>query len=49
MRDIVFFQCSDCKRKNYSSTKNKRKHNERLETKKFCRFCRHHTLHKEVK
>ena len=49
MRDIVFFQCSDCKRTNYSSTKNKRKHNERLETKKFCKFCRQHKVHKEVK
>jgi len=49
VRDIVFFQCSGCKRKNYSSTKNKRKHTDRLEIRKFCRFCRQHTAHKEVK
>jgi len=49
VRDIVYFQCSKCKRKNYSSTKNKRKHTERLEISKFCRFCRSHTAHKEVK
>jgi large subunit ribosomal protein L33 len=49
VRDIIFLQCSECKRKNYSMTKNKRKHNERLETKKFCRSCRHHKMHKEVK
>jgi large subunit ribosomal protein L33 len=49
MRDIIFFQCTECKRRNYSGTKNKRKHNERLETSKFCRFCRGHKPHKEVK
>ena len=49
MRDIIFFQCTECKRRNYSGTKNKRKHNERLETSKFCRFCRGHKLHKETK
>ena len=49
MRDLITLVCDGCKRKNYSTTKNKRKHNERLETSKFCRFCRHHTAHKEVK
>ena len=49
MRDIVYFQCSGCKRKNYSATKNKRKQQARLEIKKFCRFCRGHKPHKEVK
>ena len=49
MRDIIFYQCTECKRRNYSATKNKRKHPERAEWKKFCRRCGKHTLHKESK
>ena len=49
MRDIIQFACGECKRKNYSSTKNKKKTTERLEFSKFCRFCRKHTPHKEQK
>ena len=49
MRDIIHLQCTQCKRRNYSTTKNARKHSERLELKKFCRFCRSHTPHREVK
>ncbi len=49
MRDIITLQCSDCKNRNYSTTKNKKKTTARLEQKKFCKTCRHHTLHREVK
>ena len=49
MRDIVLLACTDCKRRNYSTTKNKRKTTGRLELKKYCRFCRSHTVHKESK
>jgi large subunit ribosomal protein L33 len=49
MRDIITMQCGDCKNRNYSTTRNKRKHQDRLELKKFCPKCRHHTLHKETK
>jgi large subunit ribosomal protein L33 len=42
-------QCTVCKRRNYTSTRNKKTKTERLETKKYCKFCRKHTLHKEVK
>ena len=49
MRDIITLQCSDCKERNYSVTKNKKKHTERLETKKFCRRCRKHSVHRETK
>ena len=30
-------------------TKDKKSHPERMETKKYCRFCKSHTLHKETK
>lgn len=49
MREIITMQCVDCKNRNYTTTKNKKTTTERLEKKKFCRTCRHHTVHKEVK
>ncbi|MFA4926026.1 MAG: 50S ribosomal protein L33 [Candidatus Aminicenantales bacterium] len=49
MREIIVLQCSDCKHRNYSTTRNKKTQTERLELKKFCPACRKHTLHKEVK
>ena len=49
MREIITLQCGDCKNRNYTTTKNKKKHSDRLETKKFCNSCRKHTAHKEVK
>ena len=48
MRDIIQLACGECKRRNYSTTKNKKKTTERLEFSKFCRFCRKHTAHKET-
>ena len=49
MRNIVTLACTECKRRNYSTTKNKRTTPDRLELKKYCRFCRAQTLHKETK
>ena len=49
MRDNIQLACGECKRRNYTSTRNKKKQTERLEIRKYCRFCRKHTPHKEVK
>jgi len=49
MREIVTLACTECKRRNYSTTKNRRKSSERLEFSKYCRSCRKHTGHKESK
>jgi large subunit ribosomal protein L33 len=49
MRDNIQLACGECKRRNYTSTRNKKKQTERLEVKKYCKFCRRHTQHKEVK
>ncbi|MFN2238510.1 MAG: 50S ribosomal protein L33 [Thermoanaerobaculia bacterium] len=49
VREIIHLQCSECKRKNYSTTKNRKTSTEKLELKKFCRFDRRHTPHREVK
>ena len=38
-----------CQRRNYTTTKNKRTHPDRMEIKKFCKWCRKHTPHKESK
>ena len=48
-REIITMQCGDCKERNYSTTKNRKTTPDRLELKKFCRRCRKHTPHKEVK
>jgi len=48
-REIITLQCGECKERNYSTTKNRKTTPDRLELKKFCRRCRKHTPHKEVK
>jgi len=48
-REIITLQCTECKRRNYSTTKNKKTMSERVELKKFCPFCRKHQSHREVK
>ncbi|MDD5455640.1 MAG: 50S ribosomal protein L33 [Candidatus Margulisbacteria bacterium] len=49
MRVLVTMVCQDCDRKNYSSNKNKKNTTEKLELKKYCKWCKKHTLHKEEK
>ncbi|MCJ7640648.1 MAG: 50S ribosomal protein L33 [Desulfobacterales bacterium] len=49
MRNIITLACTECKRRNYSTMKNKRTTPDKLELKKYCRFCRSHTAHKETK
>jgi large subunit ribosomal protein L33 len=49
MRENITLECSVCKRRNYTSTKNKKKTTGKLEFKKFCGHCRSHTAHKETK
>ena len=49
MRDLISLQCEQCKRRNYTSTKNKKLHTDKLAMRKFCPSCRTHTLHKESK
>ena len=49
MRDIVQLQCTDCKRRNYSKTRNKKAKPQKMELKKYCPWCQKHTEHKETK
>lgn len=48
-RPALTLACEVCKRRNYVSTKNKTNTRERIELKKYCRFCRQHTAHKETR
>jgi large subunit ribosomal protein L33 len=49
MRELITLACTECKRRNYNGDKNKRKHPDRVEFKKYCRFCKKHTAHKETR
>ncbi len=49
MRDNIILACTKCKRRNYTTTKNKKKQTDRVAYKKFCRFCNGHTEHKETR
>ncbi len=48
-RDKIILGCTECKSRNYFTTKNKRLHPERVEWKKYCPRCDQHRLHKETK
>ena len=45
----ITLRCSECKQRNYNTTKNKRNTTERLELNKYCPVCRKHTVHNETK
>jgi large subunit ribosomal protein L33 len=49
MREGITLACTLCQRRNYASTKNKRTHPDRLELKKYCKWCRKHAPHRETK
>ena len=49
MRTRITLACTECKQRNYNTTKEKKTHPDRMEIKKYCRFCKTHTLHKETK
>ena len=49
MRTRITLACTDCKNRNYDTTKDKNTHPYRVEMKKYCPFCKKHTLHKETK
>lgn len=49
MRQIITLACEKCKRRNYTTNKNKKNDPERIELSKYCPFCKQHTMHKETK
>ena len=49
MRINLQLQCTECKRKNYATEKNKKNTTGRIELKKYCPFDQKHTVHRETK
>ncbi len=49
MNEIIVLACEKCKQRNYTTTKNKKNVSEKLALKKYCRFCKVHTVHNETK
>lgn len=45
----IALQCVECNRKNYTTKKNKKNRQGKLELKKYCKWDKKHTLHKEAK
>ena len=48
-RELAILACTECKRRNYTTTRNKRTMTTRLEIKKFCPTDKKRTLHRETK
>ena len=49
IRLTITLACTECKERNYTSSKNRRNDPGRLELRKYCPRCRTHTPHKETK
>ena len=49
VRVQITLRCTECNSENYHTTKNKKEHPERLETKKYCPKCNAKTLHRQKK
>ncbi len=47
--EIIALQCTECNRRNYTTTKNRRNMQGKLELRKYCPSDRKHTLHREAK
>lgn len=48
-REPITLECTECKRRNYMTEKNKKKNTDRLEIVKYCKYCKKRTTHKETK
>ncbi len=49
MRVAVTLACTNCKQRNYITNKNKKTNPDRMELKKFCKFCNDHVAHRETR
>jgi len=48
-RPVIQLACTECKRRTYSTRKNKKNDPNRIELMKYCPHERRHTLHREAK
>lgn len=49
MRVVITLECTETGDRNYTTTKNKKTHPQRLELKKYSPRLKRHTLHREVR
>jgi len=49
IRGLITLACSECRERNYVTTKNRRNDPNRLEISKFCPRCRAHKAHREIR
>ncbi|QQE78545.1 50S ribosomal protein L33 [Alicyclobacillus sp. SO9] len=49
MRVIITMACTECKQRNYTTTKNKKNDPDRVELKKYCSYCNSTTTHRETR
>ncbi len=48
-RIVITLACTECKERNYTTQKNRKNDQARLELQKYCPRCREHRLHRETK
>lgn len=48
-KNSIQLQCQNCKNINYITNKNTKKHPEKIDLNKYCKTCKHTTIHKETK
>jgi large subunit ribosomal protein L33 len=49
VRVSITLACTECKRRNYETDKSKRNTPDRVEFRKYCRWCGCHTPHRETR
>ena len=47
--ELISLRCGNCSRRNYTTRKNRRNTQEKLELKKYCKWCKTSVAHKEGK
>jgi large subunit ribosomal protein L33 len=45
----ITLACEECKRRNYQTKKNRRNDPDRIVLRKYCRWCKRHTNHRETR
>lgn len=49
VRIAITLACEECKHRNYQTNKSKRNNPDRVTLRKYCRWCRRHTSHRETR
>jgi len=48
-RVVIELACTECRNRNYTTSKNRRNDPDRMELRKFCPRCRGHRQHREAR